>query len=340
MEPLRFFKKSLRALNTAIRIRNGARVPFRITHITTTRCNLRCKYCGRWNSEKKDMSTGEILSAMDEFSSAGTRAWDFSGGEPLIREDIGELVDKAYELDFSCVLVTNGTLLKERLADVKKIKKIGAINISLDGPKEIHDIIRGKGSFDRALEGIKYAKSKGYKVHLSSVISRENTQKGCKSLFDLFDIAKGLDCPIYLQPVYNSRYNHEKFPSLIPDEKDHKKAINLIRAFKYDNPTLNQTSERTLRWFEGAFSDEQKWDCLAGRAYAFLFPDGVVAPCFFKEDKGINGLENGFSKAFQMLELPDPMCKCMITCCVESNFQYGLSISEVEAQIKRFFTNK
>lgn len=326
------FEKIKYSLLTVLKIKLGKKVPLRISHICTFKCNLKCKYCGRWKSKRKEMKTGEIKKAMKEFSERGTRLWDFTGGEPLLRKDIGELVAYAKDLGFSIVLVTNGLLIKRK---IKEIKKVDVLDVSLDGPKPINDKLRGRGTFDKIMEGIKIAKENGVNVHLSSVISRLNTERNCYGIRELLNIAINLNCPIFFQPLYESEYNKKEIKKYFPSKRDYIQALEIIKKFKTENPFLLQSSDTTLNWFEKLLKGNASWKCLAGKAYAFLFPDGLVAPCFFKEHLGLNGLKYRFSNAFDLLPLPEKDCKCGLTCCVENNFLYSLNPNEIFSQFKR-----
>jgi AdoMet-dependent heme synthase len=316
----------------------GVKVPHLIIHKCTFRCNLRCKYCGRWEYSKHEMDTPTVYRAMKEFYAAGTRSWLFTGGEPLLREDIGDLIGYVRDFGFTTVLDTNGTLLEEKIDEIDELKRCGVLNISLDGPKETHDALRGSGTYDKVIAAVKMAKSSGFTVHLNSVICKENTKDGAKGIIGLLELVKSVNRPIYFQPIYESKYNSQEASLLIPEEKEYKRALDIIRRFRQDNYALSDPSEMTLNWFEDYFKKTNDWDCLAGRTYAVLFPEGTVAPCFFKEESGINGERNGFVNAFNMLPRAEPHCKCMMSCYAEYNFMYSLNRKELFSQLhKRVF---
>jgi len=93
-------------------------IPLKVTHNITYRCNLNCSFCllkKRLNKpDSPEMDTSQIKRMMREFKQIGTKFWLFSGGEPLLREDLGELISYAKDkMDFHCGISTNGTLLPE-----------------------------------------------------------------------------------------------------------------------------------------------------------------------------------------------------------------------------------
>ncbi len=87
----RFFKTIL----PIVASRFGKKTPLEVMYRITTRCNLRCKYCGIWRQKPKEMNTEQIKTAIKEFADAGTINWAFTGGEPLLRRDLGELINFA-----------------------------------------------------------------------------------------------------------------------------------------------------------------------------------------------------------------------------------------------------
>src|SRR3989339_1445427 len=71
------------------------RVPLAVSWALTYRCNHKCSYCGLWKKETQELTAGQIFAVIDELALAGTQYIGFTGGEPLIREDIGEIIKYA-----------------------------------------------------------------------------------------------------------------------------------------------------------------------------------------------------------------------------------------------------
>ncbi|GAX61754.1 Radical-SAM methyltransferase [Candidatus Scalindua japonica] len=147
---------------------------------TNNSCNLTCSHClvNSSPNEDKGLSTEVIKRIIDEATTLGTTRFYFTGGEPFIRKDIFELTDyicnhKKSEL----IILTNGTLLKgETIEELQKFdKKYLKIQISLDGSRpEVNDPLRGKGSFNQIVEGIKNSIRAGYYPTVTTVIANSN----------------------------------------------------------------------------------------------------------------------------------------------------------------------
>ena len=164
----------------------GERRPVTAWNITRT-CNLKCIHCYT-DSEAKDykgeLTTEEGKKLIEDLKEFGIPALLFSGGEPLIRPDVFELVDHAKSLGLRCTLSTNGVLITPEVA--KRIKESGFVyvGISLDGIGEINDKFRGKeGAFKKAMAGFQNCVAEGQRVGLRLTLTRHNYE----NLNEIFD---------------------------------------------------------------------------------------------------------------------------------------------------------
>ena len=138
--------------------------PKSISFTITNACNLRCKMCGQWSKEgyirnNKSVLKQEILLAdwkrlVDELAAHNIPSLLIRGGEPFLFTGIIELLEYINSKGMFVSIDTNGTLLKKYAADLLRIGKIH-ITVSIDGPEDIHDHVRGmKGCFKQIEEGL------------------------------------------------------------------------------------------------------------------------------------------------------------------------------------------
>ncbi len=173
----------------------------------TRSCNLKCFHCYAKSENKKydsELTTYEAKNLIDDLSDFKVPVILFSGGEPLVREDLPEILQYANNKGIRCTISTNGTLIDKEHA--KKFKQIGTgyIGISLDGIGQKHDSFRGvKGSFDKALEGIRNCLDIDQKVGLRFTISSYNYDQ----LDDIFYLIKEEKIPrvCFYHLVYSGR---------------------------------------------------------------------------------------------------------------------------------------
>ena len=111
----------------------------------TNKCTQKCKYCNLWKKPSKEMTTNQVKSLVLQLSKMGTKMISFSGGEPLLRNDIGQILSYCKKLDISTNINTSGFLLGRK---VKELKDLGMIQFSIDGIEEYNDMMRGKGSYN------------------------------------------------------------------------------------------------------------------------------------------------------------------------------------------------
>lgn len=292
------------------------RTPFWIDFKLTDKCNLRCRYCGLWKRNSPEMTTKQIFNLIDE-SEKDTAFVYLSGGEPLLRKDIKEIIDYIAKKDgIFTVLFTNGTLIKEKIND---IKNIDLVNISLDGPREIHDNIRGKGSFDKAIEAIKLLKENKIPVSTETVISNVNIHH----LKFITDFAKENKTFCSFSLVHGYKYSGDKNNDLGYSQSEFRKAVAFLKNEKKNNPWIFIPSDKVLDYWSYWPNQPQGYKCYAGTLYCNVNPDGNLTPCFKRTNEVIKRKGN-FMKDFQMLKKLAPKTRCS-DCFFANQLEYSLS---------------
>jgi radical SAM protein with 4Fe4S-binding SPASM domain len=184
----------------------AARKPIVVWNITRL-CNLKCVHC--YNDSggcETDLAptTAEAKKVLDDLATFGVPSVLFSGGEPLMRHDLFELLGYAGQKGLRTVISTNGTLITSSAA--AEIKRLGVsyVGISLDGIGEINDKFRGvQGAFDRTVEGIRNCQDAGIRVGLRLTLTKRNIQD-LPNWFDFFD-AKGIERACFYHFVPSGR---------------------------------------------------------------------------------------------------------------------------------------
>ncbi len=163
----------------------------------TQRCNLSCAMCAVWEGRRDGLSGARVAGLLAEARGLGAASFVPSGAETLMRKDALDLLEEAARLGFSRIeVVTNGALVPrhaERLARIAGLH----LNISLDGPRQVHDALRGAGAYDDAMAGLEAALRHGVPVSLSAVLMRP-TLATLDHIVDLAE-ARGL-ASVSLQP--------------------------------------------------------------------------------------------------------------------------------------------
>ncbi len=173
----------------------------------TRQCNLRCIHCyASANNQRSadEMNTADGKSFIRDLADFAVPVILFSGGEPVLRQDLFELASIAREHGIRVALSTNGTLINKEVA--RKIEKIGfaEVGISIDGIKANNDRFRGKeGAFDLALQGIRNCIALGLRVSLRLTMTRFNYQE-IPAIFQLIE-DEGIERACFYHLAYSGR---------------------------------------------------------------------------------------------------------------------------------------
>lgn len=179
---------------------------------STQRCNLKCLHCYAHAQNTifpGELSTEEGKAFIQDLADFGVPALLFSGGEPLLRNDILELASWASKLGIRAVFSTNGTLIKDGLAE--RIVEVGLaeVGISIDGLGPINDRFRGhKGAFEAALQGIRSLVALGQRVSLRLTITKHNFGE-IPAIFDLVE-RENIDRVCFYHLTYAGRASNMK----------------------------------------------------------------------------------------------------------------------------------
>jgi radical SAM protein with 4Fe4S-binding SPASM domain len=165
------------------------RRPIVVWNITRA-CNLKCVHCYNDSGSRRakdELSTQEAEEVLRDLAEFGVPSVLFSGGEPLERGDLFELLGYARGLGLRTVISTNGTLITADVAGKIKERGVSYVGVSLDGIGQINDKFRGvAGAFDKAVRGIKNCQDAGIRVGLRLTLTQRNVQD-LQRLFDFFE---------------------------------------------------------------------------------------------------------------------------------------------------------
>jgi MoaA/NifB/PqqE/SkfB family radical SAM enzyme len=255
--------------------RRGARAIWQVTNS----CNYACRYCIFSSAPQKvagELSTEEALRVIDELAAAGFGHLKVTGGEPLLRADLIEILRRAGGRGISWDLSTNGSLLKEETAEALRECGRGMLHLSLDGPSAaINDSIRGANTFFRTLRAVQLAVKAGLKTRIGSVVFSGNES--------FLDEMVTLCAKLGVNEVVFSRMEplgrlagSTAFQTSFSNQELAEK-INAIRP-------KNGAKIRVTHNFSAPMHDQQEGleyvhRCPAGRTFIYIDNLGRVSPC-------------------------------------------------------------
>ena len=171
------------------------------------RCNLHCVHCYSDSSNRVypgELTTDQGFALLDDLAAFGIPVLLLSGGEPLMRADLFELIAHARAIGLRTTLSTNGTLITADVAARLRALDVSYVGISLDGIGVTNDMFRGhKGAFDKAMAGFRHCKAVDQRVGLRMTLTRRN----CGDLDRIFDFieAEEIDRACFYHLVYSGR---------------------------------------------------------------------------------------------------------------------------------------
>ncbi|MDD5108759.1 MAG: radical SAM protein [Candidatus Omnitrophica bacterium] len=206
---------------------NGmAFAPLRIQLEVTGMCNLRCEFCCQdqdYKCGKEELTLSEIKSVIDQVPRFTLLT--FSGGEPLLRKDIKEIISYALERKHFCNISTNGVLLNNEIIELLVRKGFLAISVSLDGMGEIHDKLRGvpqtfskvKNNLIALSRSKKEQKKKFPLLDIKTII----TDKNIDELVKLYSFCESISADFFtlsLLKINQAQFNPSSLKDNIEDE--------------------------------------------------------------------------------------------------------------------------
>lgn len=245
----------------------------------TKKCNLSCPHCYSSAVKKVDQefTTEECFGLTDQIAELGTRTIGWTGGEPLLRKDLEEIMSYARDKHgIGAGLTTNGVLITEKR--IRQLKEAGlkTVQISLDGStaEKNYRIRRATDrQFEFVIRGIKLSRANDLDVTMAMVISRDNFE----DVLDYLDLARSLDV------------GHVRFCGFVPAGFATSESIQDRMAWRREVRKLRelvevlQEIEKPEMLFDPGFGplapayDFHK--CHSGKGIIYIDPDGNVYPC-------------------------------------------------------------
>ena len=288
----------------------GRTTPLVILAAITHRCNLRCPYCGVWKEADSELNTDEWCSLLEEATSEGTASVSFCGGEPLLRDDLGELISRSVELGLRTSLTTNAWFVDDRR---QRLTDLHSITISLDGPEETNDNIRGAGSYRRIMKALEWAVDNGKETYTSTVLSRYNVGV----IEYICDLAEKMDIFAFFQPATQYAYGGDA-PSHWALTLSELNGIGiLLEKLKQDGARIGN-SYSFIRQMQSIPDEGSRTKCMAGQSFLTVLPDGRLVPCHIQTDKNAPVFRPGrFAEAYSNVSVD-----CSQHCVIAPYFEY------------------
>lgn len=244
-----------------------------VVHLDLTyRCNLCCVHCYLTRGKKQsECTTKEIKNILEQLAKAGTLYLSFSGGEIFFRKDLPEIVREARKLHFAVRLLTNGTLIDNKMVDEIAEWHPEMVAFSIyDLDPLVHDgITQKKGSLTKTLNIISALRERNVPIKISSVLMQSNID-GYRRLYDF---AKMIGAQFQLDYRITPKTDGSQAPLQYHITEPEVKQILSDTVFLREYETVNPDP---VQGYFGAFNEIP---CGAGHMSCYISPYGTITPC-------------------------------------------------------------
>ena len=274
-------------------------VPLVISWNVTRKCNLKCSHC-YINATKEELrgelTTEEAKRLMDQISDVSRPLLILSGGEPLLREDIYDLIRYGASKGFRMGLGSNGSLLDEVVARKLRDAGIKTVSISLDSSiPEKHDEFRGvEGSWQKAVKAVKALKQNGVLVQVNTTVTQQNHGE----IDEIMSLAEQIGVEnfhlFFLVPTGRGA----KIADISPAQYEGMIKSTFAKTMNHSLNVRPSCAPQFMRIAKDLGLDMRQWirGCIAGLYYCRVYPNGDITPCPYLPVKLGNIREKSFSE--------------------------------------------
>ena len=257
-------------------------VPLIVSWNVTRKCNLKCSHCyinATSNELNNELTTEEGKNLIDKIAALSRPMLILSGGEPLLREDLFELIRYGTSKGLKMALGSNGYLVTKTIASQLKEAGIKTASISLDSSfPELHDEFRGlKGAWSKAIAAIKALKESNILVQVNTTL----TQQNFNDIDNIMSLVESLGVEnfhlFFLVPTGRGT----KITDISPTMYENMIKTTFARSFKHTLNVRPSCAPQFMRIAQGQGIDMKQWirGCIAGLYYCRIYPNGDVTPC-------------------------------------------------------------
>lgn len=276
-------------------------MPIAVVWKITGRCVLACAHCdARDLKSLAEIDTETALRLVDQMHGAGVRLVSITGGEPLVRRDIGVIVRRILERGMVCKVKTTGIGLGAVLADVRGLD---LLQMSMDGPRDAHDRVRGPGTFDAVQQAVSMARRAGIPTHLVCVLNRFNVTR----LEETLACAGAMGVRVQFQPMFETPASRRGFEALQPDPAEARSAWGRLARIRSAGGPLGRAlknSKVEIEYYR-KLAETGVGEVGCSPVMATLDPDGRMSFCGrARPHPAHDAVALGFAEAFSRLRIP------------------------------------
>jgi len=310
------------------------RVPFTVNVQLLLKCPFACLYCPQDHHAPDSLPLDALKGIFDDARALGGRRIHLTGGEPMLRTDLPEIIGHAKKLGFFVSLTTSGVRVDSQLDTIRMLDQV---QLSFDGPDEARGLLRGDAASKTAQKAVDTFKQHGVYFWTSTVLTRANIQH----IDWIVDHAREHDT----QANFVLMENHpedwtdadpmpDEARDIVPSAEENRAALrHLIELKRAGAPIGSSTPylQELLEWKDyGVLTSPERsgrYKCMAPQSQCEILANGDLHICDWTLQRGaaVSVLEHGFRGAWERLPTPSNCNSCYSACYLESNLMFSLN---------------
>ncbi|MCL2642125.1 MAG: radical SAM protein [Candidatus Bathyarchaeota archaeon] len=286
-------------------------VPLILSWNVTRECNLKCSHCYINATDRKlenELTAEEGKRLIDQICKVSHPLLVLSGGEPLLRSDVYELIKYGSSKGLKMGLGSNGSLIDDAVA--KKLKEAGITTVSISLDSHIaaqHDDFRGViGSWDKAVNAIKALRANDVLVQVNTTLTHDNYDQ----IDDILSFSESIGVEnfhlFFLVPTGRG----VKLDDISPQKYEDLITTTFAKVSKYRLNVRPSCAPQFMRIAQGMALDVRQWirGCIAGMHYCRIYPNGDITPCPYLPVKVGNVREKSFKEIWHNSDMFKALC--------------------------------
>jgi MoaA/NifB/PqqE/SkfB family radical SAM enzyme len=310
------------------------RIPLTVNVQLLLKCPFACLYCPQDHHADDRLSLEVLRGVFRDARELGGQRIHLTGGEPLLRDDLEDIIRSARESGFFVSLTTSGARVERQL---NALKLLDQVQLSFDGPADIRGLLRGDAAAVTAQKAIDVFKANGLHFWTSTVLTRANMSQ----IDWVVDHARqhGIQANFVLMEAHPEDWN-EKNPmpeatrALFPTPEENRQAVRRLMKLKRQGAPIGSSMpylEELAEWkdYSRLTSPEpsSRYRCMAPQSQCEILANGDLHICDWtlQRGAGVSVIEHGFRGAFERLPTPSNCNSCYSACYLETNLMFSLN---------------
>jgi len=288
--------------------------PILCNYYLTYRCNARCSFCDIWERPSPFASLDTVAENLTDLKKLGVKVIDFTGGEPLLHPQIGEVLAMAKKKKLITTLTTNGILYPRKAEEIKGL--VDMLHFSLDSSdREEHDQMRGVACYDKVIESVGVARQLGERPDILFTVFDHNIDQ-------VEEVYQEICLPNKLMLILNPAFDYNEIKTTLSGE-----TMNALLQWGKKKEVFLNSAFIELRKRGGNHVEDPV--CRAASSTLVISPDNeLLLPCYHL-GKGSYPIKNRLYDLYHSQEVQQmvkmegryPECEgCTINCYMQPSF--------------------